>query len=287
MRQALVAIIVFILFVAAFIGLVALSTSLPITGDQRAFLWVGGFLFVLFLTVILLIIWASYQARRRAVQLDSAFAPYGLSRRGYLWNGRQYHGVYQGRQVDVYLSRGPTLDIYLGSAIRTRMGIGPKGRLSQFTSTMINRPALATNDPELLAFGIYPLDDAWARNLLGDGRSRAEIVRLAQAGPGLEFRNLIFQPEAVHLQVHRVNLEMLTQPTVSAWMADLLDLARTAEALPAPSLTADASPMERRMRLNRGEFFLPLAGITCAVIGFFAIILIIVTLVFFRIGPSG
>jgi hypothetical protein len=56
---------------------------------------------------------------------------------------------------------------------------------------------------------------------------------------------------------------------------DLLDLIRIAESLPAPSVTATASSMERKARLSRSDFTLPIIGITCGVIGLFTAILMI------------
>ncbi len=287
LRQALLAIFIFLVILIAFVGLVIASVSLPLNSSQRLSLWVGGFILLLLLAIVGILIGASRQARRRAEQLDGAFGTLGLTGRRYLWNGRQYHGVYRSHQVDIYFNRGPTLEIYLASPINTRTGIGMQGRLSRFGSQLVDRPRLVTTDPALQDLAVYPIDEAWGRALLGDPRAISAILHLMKAGASLELRNLIFQPEAIHLQIHHVNPLAITPQSVRAWMDDLFELATIAEALPAPQVTAVATPMERRMRLNRSEFTLPLIGITCGIIGIIAAILIIVSILLLKSGtPS-
>jgi hypothetical protein len=228
-----------------------------------------------------------WRIRRRAAQLDTAFIPLGLTGKAYLWNGRQYHGEINGRQVDAYFYRGPSLDIYLASPLNTRLGIGLKGRLSQIASSKINRPELVTNDPELAHLGVYPLDDRWGRDLLEESDSKTLILRLTTSKSSFEFRNLLFQPEAIQLQIHFIDFRTITAENLRIWVNDLFDLAGIAESLPAPSVTAVASPTERKTRLNRSDFALPIMRITCGIFAFFTVILIIITLLFFNLASSG
>jgi hypothetical protein len=139
----------------------------------------------------------------------------------------------------------------------------------------LNRPELISNDPDLAQISVYPLDERWSRELLDNPLARAIILRLTAAQPGFEFRNLLFQPEAIQFQVHHVNPGTITPENLRAWVYDLLDLIRIAESLPAPSVTATASSMERKARLSRSDFTLPIIGITCGVIGLFTAILMI------------
>jgi len=60
---------------------------------------------------------------RRAMWLDEAFAAVALVGEAYQQSGRQYHGSWGGRRVDAYLSRGPTLDLYVESPLYTEVAV--------------------------------------------------------------------------------------------------------------------------------------------------------------------
>lgn len=286
-RQALLAIIILLVVVASLVGLVIVSVLLPITESQRIYLWVGGLPLLLFLMVGGIFAWSAHTIRRRAAQLDAAFNPMGLNGRAYLWNGRQYHGTWSGRQVDVYFYRGPSLAIYIASPLNTRLGIRLKGPLSQMASSLSSCPELVSSDPELTHLGIYPIDERWARELLDNPQAKAAILRLTSAEAGFEFRNLLFQPEAIQFQIHRINLSTITTENLRIWIKDLFDLVGIAESLSAPRFTTVASPMERKTRLNRSDFALPIMGITCGIIAFFAAIITMIIILFINLGKGG
>jgi len=94
----------------------------------------------------------------RKRQLDDAFTPVGLTGSMYLLNGRQYHGVVSGRQVDVYFYRGPTLDFYLSTPLKTRLGISQKDSIGQAVAGLINRKPLNLDDADLSRLNVFPLD---------------------------------------------------------------------------------------------------------------------------------
>ncbi|MDA3935447.1 MAG: hypothetical protein PF636_01090, partial [Actinomycetota bacterium] len=62
-------------------------------------------------------------ARWRAKKLDALFVPLGLEGEAYMSLFRQYHGAVHGRRTDVYLWRGPYLQIEIATALQTRLGI--------------------------------------------------------------------------------------------------------------------------------------------------------------------
>lgn len=286
-RQALFAIFIFLVFVAGLVGLVILSVSLPITESQRIYVWAGGLLLLLFLMVGGIIVWSANAIRQRASQLDAAFNQFGLTGKAYLWNGRQYHGMLNGRQLDAYFQRGPSLIIYLASPLNTRLGIRLKGRFSPLASGMFNHPELVSIDPDLIHLGIYPLDEHWGRELLNNPQAKTAILRLISNEAAFEFRNLLFQPEAIQFQIHRINLRFITAENLRIWVNDLFNLAKIAESLPTPGVTSFASAMERKTRINRGDFILPVMGITCGIVGFFAAIIIVIIILLFNLSKAG
>jgi hypothetical protein len=273
--RTLIAIIIFFIMVIALFGLFVFTITLPITTDQRLFIVMGGFLFFLCLMVAGVLIWGGWRRNQYNQKLDAAFVPMGLPGKVYLWNGRQYHGVLNGRQVDVYFYRGPSLEIYIASQLHTRLGIGLKGRINQFASNRLNLPELVMGDPRLAHLGIFSLDEGWGRELLSQSPAMEAILRLTLLQPGLEFRNLLFQPEAVKFQLHHINIDTITPENLHAWVSDLTELIRIAEALPLPHVTDKATAMENKARLRRSDLTLPIVGITCGVIGLFASIFIV------------
>ncbi len=274
---------VFLAFVAGFVALIVISISLPLTEYQRLVIWLAGIGLIVLLIVSGLLIWGYRSASRRTSLLNDALTPFGLSGRGYLWNGRQYHGIYQGHQVDIYFYRGPSLDIYVDAPLNTRLGIAMQGYLGRLASSAGNQPRMVSSDPALAHLDIYPLDEDWGRSLLDNPVARSIILQLASPGTGLEFRSLLFQPEAIHLQIHRIATISMTAENLRTWLNSLLELAVIAASLPAPKVRAAASAMERRTRLNRSDFTLPLVGITCGVIIFFIAILVIFAVLYYRL----
>jgi hypothetical protein len=286
LRQVLLAFGTFLIFLLAFIGLVILTLTLPIPQDQRPFVIFGGMMVVILLIILGTIAWGAISLRRRASWLDAVFAPLGLNGKAYLWNGRQYHGQVRGRQVDVYLYRGPNLDIYVASSTNTRMGIGLKGRITEAASQITSLPELIFYDPGLEQLTITALDEQWGRGLLNNSTARDAILRLTSAQPGFEFRNLLIQPEAIQLQNNHFHWKGITAENLQLWMDDLLSLAGIAESQPAALMTASATILERKTRLNRGSIIRPVFGITCAVIAVMLIALFIVIIGLFDLVPK-
>jgi hypothetical protein len=272
-RMGLISLGVIFLMFGAFLGLAILVFLLPIPNEQRIYILVGGFFLILFLMIAFAFVWGAWSIHRNSRKLDAALSPLDLTGKAYMWNGRQYHGLMHGRQVDVYFYRGPSMDIYIASPLSTRLGIGLKGRKNQPFSVGMNQTELVINNPAMQDVGVYSMDERWGRELLDDPFARAIILRLAAIQTGLEFRNLLFQPEALHFQLHHINPGTLTPENVHNWVADLLDLVRIAESLPPPGVTDAASSLEHKARLSRSDFTLPLLGISCGIILLFTAIL--------------
>jgi hypothetical protein len=204
---------------------------------------------------------AAWIIRGRARKLDDAFAPLGLAGSMYLLNGRQYHGTAGGRQVDAYFYRGPVLDLYLGTPLKTRLGIGTRDTVGNAVAGLVDRRPIALDDPGLQHLSAFPLDEAWARALLADTTAREAILRLTRDEGPYELRQVFFQPESMLLRLYHTDLRRVTPENVRQWLNDLLALARAAEGLPAPTQTAEATGLERTTRSNRNALILPAVGV--------------------------
>lgn len=246
--------------------LAAVLSIMPISDDMRFYLGVSGVV-LLFLAVLGgIAAWGIRTIRKRAVQFDAAFLPLGLTGRGYLTNGRQYHGLVRGRQVDVYFYRSPVLEIYVAGTLRTRVAIGTQSSLSRMAASIIKRTPLETDDPAMSELAIYPSDHRWAAELLADPQVRRILPRLmADQGP-FELRNLIIQPEAVQLSMHHLHVRQITPDAVQRWFDDLYELVQIVENLPLPAKIEAVSDLEQRTRLNRGSFVRPAVLITLGIL---------------------
>jgi hypothetical protein len=267
--------------------LAALVSLAPVSEDMQMVLGLGGFVLLIFVMLGGIAVWAVWTIRKRASKLDEIFLPLGLSGRGYLTNGRQYHGLVRGRQVDVYFYRGPALDIYVAAPLRTRVGIGLKSSLSRMAAGLTRRTPLETGDPALAELAIYPSDPQWCAALLSDMQVKRILPRLMADQCSFELRNLILQPEAVQLNMHHIMVRQITPEAVQRWLNDLLELAQIAERLPSPGKIETASALEQRNRLNRSSYTLPVVLITLAAIGVMALCAIGVTAAMLLLSQPG
>ncbi len=244
-------------------------------GVDRDLFVMAAFLLTMLGCVAAAVVFAVALVVRRARHLDAAFAPLGVAAQQYLTNGRQYHGIFGGRQLDAYFYRGPVFELYLGTPLQTRLGLAPQGGLGRAMANMVGRQPIALAQPVWEGVSAYALDEPWSRALLSDTRARASLLRLIdEDAPGaarFESRQVILQPEAWLLRLHHTRVENITPAHVRAWLDDLRALAEAAEALPAPQATAAPTALERNSRANRGAFLLPAVLI---VMGFIAVLLV-------------
>jgi hypothetical protein len=285
--QFIVTLIVMAVLLGGLACLAAVVGLAPVSEDTRLLLGLGGFILIFFAMLGGTAAWGIWTIRKRANQFDAAFLPLGLSGRGYLTNGRQYHGMVRGRQTDVYFYHGPVLDIFVAAPLRIRVGIGLKSSQSRLAASVIKRTPLETGDPALAELAIYPSDPQWCAELLEDLRVKSLLPRLmADQGP-FELRNLIIQPEAVQLNMHHIQVRQITPEAVQRWLSDLVELAQIAESLPPPSKIEAASTLEQRSRVNRGSFTLPAVLITLAIVGAMTLCGIGAAMVMILLGQSG
>ena len=139
-RSLVVQIVVGVVALCILPAIILVSMLMPLPPEleeYRPILWAFGFVAFLGLFTVAAVAWMLWSKRQRAGQFDEAFATLGLSGSNYMLVGRQYHGQVDGRQVDIYFYRGPILDIYLASPLRTRMGVGLSSALSSAASNLL------------------------------------------------------------------------------------------------------------------------------------------------------
>ena len=278
--------------IAVPVGLIAIMTTVwlvtafdssPWALLVAALLWLG-----LFAVAAAVFIGA---IKRRASKLDSVFVPLGLEGAAYLSFFRQYHGAAYGRQADVYLRRGPVLDIDVATTLRTRLGVtGPQADTSFFAGLAGRRP-LALADPELAALSVFALDETWARALLADPSATGALRRLTALGSTVFTRqHVLLRPGALTLQLsgnRRLFGLDITAEQARLWVDDLVRVALAAEALPAPQLTEEVSAEEQfALKLRRKNPYFAL-WVGLAILGFFVVVSIVVFAAVFLFASLG
>jgi len=280
-RSLVVQIVVGVVALCILPAIILVSMLMPLPPEleeYRPILWAFGFVAFLGLFTVAAVAWMLWSKRQRAGQFDEAFATLGLSGSNYMLVGRQYHGQVNGRQVDIYFYRGPILDIYLASPLRTRMGVGLSSALSSAASNLLKRPALQTGHAELAQYVFYPIDERWGRELLDDPQARAAILRLLETPSSYEIRTLFFEPEALQIKANHISPGRITAEAARQWINDLLLLAELAERLPAPTVTAQPSGLARTTRTDRNRLYWIVGSVTC---GFFALMMVFILVISF------
>ena len=104
------------------------------------------------------------------------------------------------------------------------------------------------DDPGLAELTIFPHDEAWTRALLDDTRTVEVLQRLTATDAQFTRQQVVLRPGAFKLALsgNRQFFDFQIAPEqVAGWLDDLLALARIAEVLPAPQITAETSSVEK------------------------------------------
>jgi len=158
--------------------------------------------------------------------VDQPLVSLGLEAKSYLLFGRQYHGLVQGRQVDITFVRGrwgdSALNITVQVDLDTRAAIGQKRPLLDCRAC----PRLILSDPDLSHLEIYAQDEVWMQNLLAQSAAREALKRLMndQASPG--HREIYLQPGRIWFYAHP---QEIAAAPFDLWIEDLIIVAESAE----------------------------------------------------------
>lgn len=185
--------------------------------------------------------------RNRTHWLDEALAPLGLEGKSYSLSGRQYHGTYQGRQVDILFYRGPTFSMFVGTPLKTQLSVGERSGMGLALGRAFKREPLTTADPRLENMVVYAHEEAWGQALIAQPETAAVLNRLINGESDFLLPQFHLYPDAFLLQLYRSKglFDFKIRPEqVQAWFNDVLKLAQIAEALPPPQEVVEASRLQ-------------------------------------------
>ena len=229
--------------------------------------------------------------RRRATKLDALFVPLGLEGGAYQSFFRQYHGVVYGRQADVWLRRGPVLEIDIATSLRTRLGVTAPQADTSFFADLGGRRPLALADPETAALSVFTLDETWTRALFADPTASGALRRLTALGATVFTRqHVLLKPGTLTLMLSG-NRRMfgidITAEQVRVWVDDLVRVALAGETLPPPQMTAELSaPEQYTLELRRQNPYFAL-WVGLAILAFFVVLSIVVFVGVFLFASLG
>ena len=190
-----------------------------------AALFGGGFLYA-FITVY-----------RRKIYLDQAFLPTGLKGSIYRIFFRRYAGKIRGREVEVYFSRGPMVEILIRTNLKTRLGVSPAFGDTMFFSKHLGAEPLEHNIENLRNLRIWADEEPWARNLISEATVQQKMIRTL-GGQTFFVRSFMkLFPE--YLQLHfsgNTNIFSWEIPPaqVESWFSDAFGILEFAESGIAP-----------------------------------------------------
>ncbi|MDH3491963.1 MAG: hypothetical protein OEM82_00285 [Acidobacteriota bacterium] len=174
---------------------------------------------------------------RRKLYLDKAFLPIGLKGSIYRIFFRRYAGEIRGRQVEVYFSRGPMVEILIRTDLKTRLGVSPAYGDTMFFSKHIGAEPLEHNIDNLKNLRIWADEEPWARNLLSEPSVQQKMIRTLGGQTFFVRSFLKFFPE--YLQLHfsgNTNIFSWEIPPaqVEQWFSDAFGILEFAESGIAP-----------------------------------------------------
>jgi hypothetical protein len=261
-----------------------LMDNLARSGDSNAaaIVLVGGGLVALLVMLVIPVVMMLVIIIQRARALDAIFTPLGLRGSMYLINGHHYQGQLAGREADIYIFRGPTVELRLKTGAMTRAQFFQRDSIPVGVAGALNKHPL-TPIPGLESYAVYALDEAWTRAWLATEQTIQAVQTLMTTGAEWAiFRSLELQPGEVVLHLYRSRkllINAIPLEAARAWLAALQMLAESAEAQPAPAVTASplqAASRQSRERINKIQtyaiafivFIMPLCFIAIGAIVF-------------------
>ncbi|HEY88274.1 MAG TPA: hypothetical protein G4N98_00885 [Thermoflexia bacterium] len=159
--------------------------------------------------------------------LDPVLASAGMVSKSYLVFGRQYQGVLEGREVEVYFVpssgiRPAQLNVYVAADIGMRVAMGWRRPLLDCG----NCERLEAAGAELRGVQVYAQEEERAGRLLNDAASSEAIARLLADQEAYGIREIYLQPERVWL---RARPQGMNGKRFRQWLDDVLVLAEASE----------------------------------------------------------
>ncbi len=266
-----------IIFIAAALLILGRTTSQG--DDPRAIAAFGVLLLFPFLILVVGGVIGYFLIKKRARNFDAAFAPWGLTGRQAGLVMRGWHGLVDGRTLDVWFSKGPTLEIFLGVDCRTRGVIhSEKGKLFDIARGLSNKKPLEAMPAGYEGFTADSSDEDWIRRLLESPAAAESLHALVGKTEGSlrSFTALIITPNALKYRLRFLPQSAINKERTRQWIDHLLSLASAIDAI-GPSATGEESTkVDDWSRVERGKHLGKImVGCGCGTVLFFMVFAVV------------
>ena len=225
-----------------------------------------------------------YFIRRRSRWLYDAFTPLGLEGRSLAVTGRQFHGTVSGRQIDVHYYRGPVLNIYIQTDVKTRVSFTSSDDIIPSLAGVFNKEAFRLEDT-LDELYVIAHEEQWARQLANQPGVTGLVRELVFDDTNFLYQQVYLNPGALSFRLYRTDrmFDFKVEPDqVNRWIDTLIRLADIVEKMPDPAERLEESELEKRSRsgtLNIKGFIILLIVIVivapiCLIIGISAVMIL-------------
>ncbi|MBI9050143.1 MAG: hypothetical protein JEZ00_12030 [Anaerolineaceae bacterium] len=244
-------------------------------------LLIGATLLLMILPIGIILLKRLQQAKT----LDIIFKPFGLSGTSYLVTGRQYHGKMHGRDIDIYILRGPTIEIKMSGLIQTHFQSIRTGNISGPVLQYTREESLHVDFHGLEGINIYGPDEVWINKLFSDSHAILALKTLLTEGiDWAVFRRVEVKPGEASVILYRsrrlmFNLD-LSVNEVNTLLTKLAQLLHAMETAPQPAKVEEIKVRDGQKsvdRMNPNIVFLIIAIVVglpaCLIIGGFLLTL--------------
>ncbi|MFQ5526192.1 MAG: hypothetical protein ACE5GX_08005 [Thermoanaerobaculia bacterium] len=226
----------------------------------------------------IMVLFALWWIRRRGKRLDRGFgtAP-GTQVMG---NVRQWKGEVRGRRFNAWVARGPRLELYLESDVRTRAAIRRVGPAIQAFGRLLDSTIVPIESPgELADCEVLARDADWMRRLVrrpGIARTAAELMTPSErVVPGIRFG-----PASIGYVRQFLPLSEVTEVNIDAWLDQLSTLADGVDAMGPSRDGLQPSKLETWSRTSRRLPVNPIwIGLGCGMVAVAVIIVVVLVIV--------
>jgi hypothetical protein len=223
---------------------------------------------------------------RRARKLDDVFIPLGFAGSTYMFDGRQYQMNNNGRQINVYFYRGPTLEIRITIPVNANFQVFQQSSIQVSVAHNLHKDAWRSDDPQLEPLAFYPADSQWLPAFLKDPSAVDAVQQLMNRGADWAiFRRLELLPGELLLNLYQSkewNSYPLDQGDVKNWIQQLDILAD--ELLAADLPIVDESLAATRAQSRNGIEKLVTTSILAIFFGMPLCVIIVFIITFLAVG---
>lgn len=160
--------------------------------------------------------------------LDDIFLPLGFIGSRFMGNARKYYRNSSGREVTIYIFKGPSLDIRIPVPVNVTMRVFRRDSIPAQMAGVLKTQSMVSQSSGLEDLVFFPADAVWMRGFLDRIRASGAIRTLITEGAEWAvFRQVELVPGELsfHLYESReINAWPLDQETVNRWVRALEDL---------------------------------------------------------------